>query len=228
MKVAKPPLGDVLGCRVHRREPDRLGAVVEVVRGDREAVAVRAAPDSDRRARSELALEPGLVEPRRLELAGLVGDARGEDLQTTPPSTRRRANDSLDHCFLLSEEVADPLRGHGLVVAAGRLPEHIADGLEPEPTEPARERRSDPLKRLDGRLECAPAPARIWAWARCQVGTSRRSRPAASHERASRPQPHTIIGPGPGRLSGVDRIRVQPARLPAKRALHELVEVRPL
>ena len=48
VEVAKPPLGDLLGRRVHGREPDRLGSAVEVVGGDGEAVPVRTTADSDR------------------------------------------------------------------------------------------------------------------------------------------------------------------------------------
>ena len=153
VEVAELLLREILGRRVDRREVARLGLAVEVVRGDREAELVRAAADPDRGARDELPLEPRLVEPRRLDLARLVGDARGEDLQPPAATARHRADHALEHRLLVTEEIADPLRGHGLFVAPRTLPEQISDRGEPEPREATGQRRADAVQRLHRRAE---------------------------------------------------------------------------
>ena len=75
--------GGVDGCVV-----GRLGRLAEVVALDLEAVAVGLPAQADARAGRQLRLEPGLVEPGRLDLAGVVGDARGEDLQPAAAAPR--------------------------------------------------------------------------------------------------------------------------------------------
>ena len=117
---------------IDRREVARLRLAVEVVRRHGEAMPVRTTADANGRARHELRLEPRLVEPRRLDLARLVRDARGEDLQPPAPAARRGADDAFDDGLLVAEEIADPLRRNGLLVPARTLPEQIADRREAE------------------------------------------------------------------------------------------------
>jgi hypothetical protein len=88
---------------------------------------VRTTSDAKRRPRHELRLEPWLVEPRRPDLPRLVRDACGEDLQPTTSTARRGAYDAFDDGLLVAEEVADPLRRNGLLVAARTLPQQIPD-----------------------------------------------------------------------------------------------------
>ncbi len=81
VEVAELFLCHVLARGIDRGEVAGLRIAVEVVRRDGEAVAVGASAYPHRRSRNQFRLEPGLVEPGRLDLAGLVGDTRGEDLQ---------------------------------------------------------------------------------------------------------------------------------------------------
>ena len=163
VEVTELLLRDVLGGGIDRREVARLRLAVQVVRRHGEAMSVRTAADSNGRARHELRLEPRLVEPRRLDLPRLVRDACREDLQPTAAAARRGAHDAFDDGVLVAEEIADPLRRNGLLVPARTLPEQIADRQEAELPEPTRDRRADPLERLDRRVE--------------QVGPGRRPRP---------------------------------------------------
>ena len=68
-------LGERLAGGIDGRVVGRLGRLAEVVALDLEAVAIRLAAQAHARARRQLRLEPGLVEPRRLDLTGVVGDA---------------------------------------------------------------------------------------------------------------------------------------------------------
>src|SRR5262245_39078665 len=132
VQVAQPLLRDVLRCGIDGREVARLGLAVEVVRRDREAVPVRAPADAEGRSRNELRLEPRLVEPRRLDLAGLVRDPGGEDLQPAPAVARRGPDDALDHRLVVAEEVADALHRRSLLVPPRALPEDVLDDDEAE------------------------------------------------------------------------------------------------
>ena len=176
VEVAELLLRDVLRRRVDGREVAGLRLAVEVVRGDGEAVAVRAAPEADARAGRELRLEPRLVEPRRLDLARLVGDPRGEDLQPPAAPARRRADDDLDDRLLVAEEVADPLRRHRLLVAPRPLPEEVVDRREAELREPARERRADAVQASRPMRRDAPAAAQTAAAASARARRGRRTR----------------------------------------------------
>ncbi len=181
VEVAKPPLGDFLGRRVHGREANGLGSTVEVVGGDREAVPVRTPADTDRRARGQLAGEPGLVEPRRLDLARVVRHTRREDLEPAAPPARRGADHSFDDDLLVSEEIADALARRRLLVPPRRLPEHVAHGREAEPGETAGHRRPDALERLDGGVEAF----RLRRRARPRPGIRRRRAGEADRQRHS-------------------------------------------
>ena len=130
---------------------------------------VRTPADANCGARHELRLEPRLVEPRRLDLPRLVRDACGEDLQPTTPTARRGADDAFDDGLLVAEEIADPLRRNGLLVPARTLPQQIPDRREAELPEPTRDRRADPLERLDRGVE--------------QLRPRRRPRPRPVHGR---------------------------------------------
>src|SRR4029077_20879186 len=113
---------------------------VEVVRGHGEAVPVGTATDAQLRTGHELRLEPRLVEPRRPELPRLVRDLCGQDLQPTSPAARRGADHDLEDRLLVPEQVTDPLRRGGFLVAPGPLPEDVVDGREPELCQPPGDR----------------------------------------------------------------------------------------
>ena len=149
MDVAERLLRDVLRRGVDGRQVAGLGVAVEVVRGHGEAVPIGASADAERRTGHELRLEPRLVEPRGPDLSRLVRDLRGQDLQSTSPAARRRADDDLDDRLLVPEEVTDPLRRRRLLVAPRPLPEDVVDGREPELCQPPGDRRPDSLQGLD-------------------------------------------------------------------------------
>ena len=185
VEVAELLLREILGRRVDRGEVAGLGLAVEVVRGDRESVAVRTTADPESRPGDELRLEPRLVEPRCLDLPRLVRDARGEDLQPSSPTARCRADDAFQHRVLVAEEVADPLQRRRLLIAARPLPEHVLDHRQPELGETPSERRADAVQRLDRAFE----PIRSWRRAR--------TRPALRSVEAGEAdgQRHTSDGP---------------------------------
>ena len=147
-------LGQRLAGGVDRRVVGRLGRLAEVVALDLEAVAVGLAAQPDLRAGRQLRLEPGLVEPRRLDLAGVVGDAGAEDLEPAAAAPRRGGeHDALDHGLVGAEEIADrPLVDRALVPARAVV-EQVADRAEPELREAVPHRRPDARQRLDARLE---------------------------------------------------------------------------
>ena len=153
-EVAELRRRDLLARGVDRCEVGRRRAPVQVVRTDREPVAVRRAAQPHPRAGRQLVLEPWLVEPRRRDLARPVGDLRREDLQAPAAAADRRAHDlALDQHLLLAEELRDhPLRRRPLV-AARTVVEEVADPLEAELREPLLQRRPDPGKCLERRLE---------------------------------------------------------------------------
>ncbi len=75
---------DLLARRVDRREVGGRLAFADVVRLHVEAVAARLSAQAHVHARSQLLLEPWLVEPRCRDRGGAVGDARGDD--SKPPA----------------------------------------------------------------------------------------------------------------------------------------------
>ncbi len=151
-------LGQRLARRVDGRVVGRLGRLAEVVALDLEAVAVRLPAQPYLRADSELCLEPRLVEPRRPDLARVVGDPGSEDPEPAAAASGAGAShDSLDHGLLLAEEVANrPLVDRALV-PPWPMPEEIADRAEAEMGEPAANSRADlgsvstPAARASGR-----------------------------------------------------------------------------
>ncbi len=153
VQVAELLLRHVFGGGVDGSEVACLGLAVEVVRGDRETVPVRAAADANARAGDELRLEPRLVEPGRLDLPGLVGDTCSEDRQATATATRRRADDALDDRLLVAEQVTDPPRRHWLLVPARPLPQKISHRRQTEARETACDRRAYAVERLDRGVE---------------------------------------------------------------------------
>ena len=216
MEVAQLLLRDVLRRRVDGREVARLRVAVQVVRRDREAVAVRAARGYEETCpATSFVSSQGWLNHVALISPGLVRDARGEDLQATAPPTGRRADDDLDDRLLVPEEIADPLRRRRLLVAPRTLPEDVARpcrarawraGGRSSARRPARTR---PTPRADRNA------ARTAAAASARAHRCRRMRRASPPRREDRSRP---------RRSGVDRQRVQPAGLPPERALDELVE----
>ncbi len=77
-------LGERLAGRVDGRVVGGLGHLAEVVALHLEPVAVGLPAQADTGAGRQLRLEPGLVEPRRLDLTGVVGDPGREDPQSAP------------------------------------------------------------------------------------------------------------------------------------------------
>ena len=67
-------LRELLARRIDRCEVSSGAVALEVVRGDGESVPVRASAQPDARAGGQLLRQPRLVEPGRLDLAGVVGD----------------------------------------------------------------------------------------------------------------------------------------------------------
>ncbi len=152
-QLAELLLGQVFARGIDGREVCGLDLSFEVVGGDGEAVAVRTPPKPDFDSGLQSLLEPGLVEPGRLDLARVVGDLRGENLQSPPAPARRRADNALDRGFLVAEEVGDPLRRNGLLVSSRALEEEVTYALDADPGKPPSNRRPDTLERLDGNLE---------------------------------------------------------------------------
>ena len=171
-------LGQRLAGGVHRRVVGRLGRLAEVVALDLEAVAIGLATQPDLRARCQLRLEPGLVEPGRLDLAGVVRDAGAEDLQPAAAAARRGGeHDPLDHGLVGAEEVADrPLVDRALV-AARAVVEQVADRAEAELRETVPHRRPDARQRLDTRRE------HVGARSATRARPARRRRQAGERDR---------------------------------------------
>jgi hypothetical protein len=193
MDIPEGLLRHVLGRRVHGREVAGVGVAVEVVRGHGKAVAVCASADAQRPARHELRLEPGLVEPRGLDLPRLVRHPRGQDLQPASAPARRGADDHLDDRLLVSEEVTDPLRWCRLLVPPRPLPEDVVDHGEPELGEPAGDGGTHALQGLDPgdelvRSRCRPRSRpvlrRVGAGEPAQRGTSDRPHRLSGHYRS--------------------------------------------
>ena len=84
-------LREVGGRRIDGREVRRLHAVADVVGGDLEAEAVLLPAEAEPRAGRQPRLEPRLVEPRRANLAGRVGDVRRQDVEAAAAPSRGRA-----------------------------------------------------------------------------------------------------------------------------------------
>ena len=146
---------DLLARRIDRREVGRRRAAVEVERAHGEAEAVRGAAQTHVRARLQLLLQPGLVEPGRADLAGPVGRparsgsgagrGRGAATSAAPrlrsaPPRRRRGRRS-----------AAPAPAARSGAAGGRAGRPIA--LEPELRQPLLQRRPDARQRVERRLE---------------------------------------------------------------------------
>ncbi len=89
------------------------------------------------------------------------------------------ADDAFDDGLVVAEEIADPFRRNGLLVPARPLPQQISDRHEAELPEPTRDRRADPLERLDRGVEPAQAEALTSAAATARAPPTLRSRPAA-------------------------------------------------
>ena len=111
-KLAESLRRDVLARRIDGGEVGGLRLPVEVVGGHGEAVPVRAAAQAHGASWNELLLEPGLAEPRRLDLAGVVG-TRAVRILSRPrlrwmPSGRRP-----DDCLLSPKRSQIRLVGTG-------------------------------------------------------------------------------------------------------------------
>ncbi len=157
---------DLLARRVDGREVrGRVRLLAEVVALDREPVAGRLAAQPHVGARLEPLREPALVEPRRLDRAGAVGDDGLEDREPSPgPPERGRAHRALDRHLLVAEEIGDPPVPDGLLVPERPVREEVADGLEPELQQPPADRDADSGERVErGVEELRPGPG---AWRR--------------------------------------------------------------
>ena len=167
-----------VGRRVGRHLPrvaDRLAG--RRVEGDAEAVAALVlALEQQPRARAVLALEPGLVEERRLHRPRRVGDHRLDE-RLHPAPAHRAAGDRAhlgDHRRgLVDRELADRAR---LLAVARQVLEQVADGQQPEPLRALgggrrlRPRAASPAARAGdsaaGRRRAAPPRATGRRWRR--------------------------------------------------------------
>jgi hypothetical protein len=96
------------------------------------------------RARLQLLLEPGLVEPRGADLARAVGHLRGQDLEPAASAPERRPEHlARDQHLLVAEEVGDPLLRRRELVAPRPVVEQVAGPREAELRQPLLQRRSD-------------------------------------------------------------------------------------
>ena len=93
--------------RVDGREVGRLDRLADVVGRDLEPVPARLAAEPEPRPRHELRLEPGLVEPRRTDVAGCVRDMGREDVEATAPPGRRAAHGHVEHRLVVTEKLRD-------------------------------------------------------------------------------------------------------------------------
>ena len=161
------PLGsEVLGGGVDGREVGRRDPAVEVVRLDREAVAAERAAQSHTRPRPQLLREPGLIEPRRLDLAGAVGDPRLHEREpASRPAHVHSPHLAGDRHLLLGEHVGDPPLGDG-------PPRTGAAGARP-----GRATVRRPSRRASSRAQARRRPASRRLAQRLGPGRAARTRP---------------------------------------------------
>jgi hypothetical protein len=146
-------LREIGGRRVDGREVRGLRSIADVVRGDLEAVPVALASQPQSRAGGELRLEPRLVEPGGADLAGLVGDMGGEDVETTATAARHPPHRDLQHGLVLAEEARDRPLLRRRLVAPRPVGEDVADRRDAQSAELPSDRRSHPGQRVDVPLE---------------------------------------------------------------------------
>jgi len=155
--------GQALGGRVVRHLLLAAGALVgRRVARDAEGVAghVRAVQDQARAGRV-LALQPGLVEERRLHGPGLVGDRRQDERLHPAPAhgpARDRAHLDDDRGALPGRQRGDGAR---LAAVAREVLQQIADGLQPELLGGVGCRRRRDLQRPQQHRRPRPAQRRV-------------------------------------------------------------------
>jgi hypothetical protein len=154
--------GQPLGRRVVRDLALAAGALVgRGVAGDAKRVAGGVGPVQDQaRAGDILALQPGLVEERRLHDAGLVGDrGRDERFHAAPAHgpARDRAHLDDDGRALARRQRRDGAR---LAAITREVLEQVADGVQPETLRRVGGRRRRDLQRLGERGRPRPAQRR--------------------------------------------------------------------
>ena len=189
-QLAELLLRDVLARGIDRREVGGLDLALEVVRGHGEAELVRPPAEPDPGPGREPRLEPRLVEPGRVDVGGLVRDARRQDLEAPAPAARRRPHDDLDRGLLLAEEVADPLRRNRLLVAPRPLPEQVPDALEARVSRAASRPTSRRRRASRRKPRGAPAAGRSAAAARRKAALRPRTGPAAGQLSSPRARGH--------------------------------------
>ena len=211
-------LRELLARRMSRCEVSSGAVALEVVRGDGESVPVRASAQPDARAGGQLLGQPRLVEPGRLDLAGVVGVAvrilsRPRRLLEAERTTTSMTASSPKRSETRLE--AQALRTAADAARAGRRP-------SPGRSAPDGVRASDRGRRA----RCTEASRR--SARRSAAGpTSGEPRPAkptgGPRGRSSPSQPHVTMvhRPDDRRRSGVGLEGVLPARLPAKRGFDQ-------
>ncbi len=201
---------DLLARGVDRCEVGGRRAAVEVERAHCEAEAVRCAAEADVRAGLQLLLQPGLVEPRRADLAGPVGDLRGQDLEPAAAAPQGRAQHlALDQHLLVAEQVGDPPLRRRRLVPPRAVVEQVADPLEPELREALLQRRADARERVERGRQALRAEA------------AARGCPAVGRVHGGKtgqwPAHRPSIAPGPARAAGTRRSRPSPGRRGCRR-----------
>src|SRR5205814_5081767 len=105
----------------------------------------------------KLRLEPGLVEPGGANLARLVGDPRGENVQAPSAATRPLADDAVQDGFVVAEQLGDSAFGNGMLVTTWPMGKEVTHGEQAQSGESPLGGRPDTWEHLDRLLE-QPVP----------------------------------------------------------------------
>ncbi len=144
---------DLLARRVDGGKVRRRRAAVQVVRLDREVAPLQVSAQADLGSRLEAVHEPGLVEPDRGDLAGLVRDAGFDQLHPAAPLHPDASHLPGDRRLVLAEELDDrPLRGCRLVAARAVL-EGVPDRPQPKRGKAFLDGRPDTVERVERELQ---------------------------------------------------------------------------
>ena len=149
-------LGEIGRGRVDGREVGGLDRLADVVGRDLEAEAILLAAEPKSRSGRQPGLEPRLVEPRGPDLPRRVDDVRREDVEAAAATGGRPPDTDVEDGLLVAEEGGDRPLLRRQLVAARAVGQDVADGLDPEPTELALDRRPDAGQRVDRPLEYIP------------------------------------------------------------------------
>ena len=149
-------LGEIGRRGVDGREVGGLDRLADVVGRDLEAEAILLAAEPKSRSRRQPGLEPWLVEPRGADLARRVDDVSREDVEAAAATGGRPPDTDVEDGLFVAEEGGDRSLLRRQLVAARAVGKDVADGLDPEPTELAPDRRPDAGQRVDRPLEHIP------------------------------------------------------------------------